>query len=107
MAERLRPRARALLNQPKTRQNRVRNSALETPRRKTAPSRRLTGRQSGHSLLESNFRPRLGVCGEIDDMPLSRQQLIEALGRVAQGDRAAFEAVYAATSLKLYGIVVR
>ena len=40
-------------------------------------------------------------------MPLSRQQLIEALGRVAQGDQAAFKAVYAATSLKLYGIVVR
>ena len=40
-------------------------------------------------------------------MPLSRQQLIEALGRVAQGDQAAFAAVYAATSLKLYGIVVR
>jgi RNA polymerase sigma-70 factor (ECF subfamily) len=40
-------------------------------------------------------------------MPLSRQQLIEALGRVARGDQAAFEAVYAATSLKLYGIVVR
>ncbi|HEX2335820.1 MAG TPA: sigma-70 family RNA polymerase sigma factor [Hyphomicrobiaceae bacterium] len=40
-------------------------------------------------------------------MPLSRQQLIEALGRVAQGDEAAFKAVYAATSLKLYGIVVR
>src|SRR6476646_2216642 len=40
-------------------------------------------------------------------MPLSRQQLIEALGRVAQGDQAAFEAVYAATSLKLYGIIVR
>ncbi len=40
-------------------------------------------------------------------MPLSRQQLIEALGRVAQGDQAAFAAVYAATSLKLYGIIVR
>jgi RNA polymerase sigma-70 factor (ECF subfamily) len=40
-------------------------------------------------------------------MPLSRQQLIEALGRVAQGDQAAFAEVYAATSLKLYGIVVR
>jgi len=47
------------------------------------------------------------VCGEIDAMPLSRQQLIETLGRVAQGDRAAFEALYQATSLKLYGIVVR
>jgi RNA polymerase sigma-70 factor (ECF subfamily) len=40
-------------------------------------------------------------------MPLSRQQLVEALGRVAQGDQDAFKAVYAATSLKLYGIVVR
>ena len=37
----------------------------------------------------------------------SRQSLADALERVARGDKAAFEAVYAATSVKLYGIVVR
>jgi RNA polymerase sigma-70 factor, ECF subfamily len=40
-------------------------------------------------------------------MPLSRQDLIEALERTAGGDVAAFKTLYAATSLKLYGIVVR
>ncbi len=40
-------------------------------------------------------------------MPQSRQDLIEALERTAHGDVAAFKTVYAATSLKLYGIVVR
>jgi RNA polymerase sigma-70 factor, ECF subfamily len=64
----------------------------------------LTNRQSGHSLRQA-VSPNRG--GEIDQMPMSRQQLIEALARVAAGDQAAFKAVYAATSLKLYGIVVR
>jgi RNA polymerase sigma-70 factor, ECF subfamily len=40
-------------------------------------------------------------------MPVSRQELIEALERTARGDLAAFKAVYAATSVKLYGIVIR
>ena len=40
-------------------------------------------------------------------MPVSRQELIEALERTAGGDLAAFKTVYAATSVKLYGIVVR
>jgi len=40
-------------------------------------------------------------------MPVSVQDLVEALERVAQGDRAAFETVYKATSMKLYGIIVR
>lgn len=40
-------------------------------------------------------------------MPVLRQDLVEALKRSAQGDKAAFEVVYKATSLKLYGIVVR
>jgi RNA polymerase sigma-70 factor (ECF subfamily) len=40
-------------------------------------------------------------------MPPSRQDLIEALERTAQGDVAAFRMLYAATSVKLYGIVVR
>ena len=40
-------------------------------------------------------------------MPLSRQELIEALERTAGGDLAAFKAVYAATSVKLYGIIIR
>jgi RNA polymerase sigma-70 factor, ECF subfamily len=40
-------------------------------------------------------------------MRVSKQALADALERVAQGDQAAFETVYVATSLKLYGIVVR
>jgi RNA polymerase sigma-70 factor (ECF subfamily) len=40
-------------------------------------------------------------------MPISRQELVEALERTARGDVAAFELVYAATSVKLYGIIVR
>jgi RNA polymerase sigma-70 factor, ECF subfamily len=40
-------------------------------------------------------------------MPFSREELIEALERSARGDLAAFKTVYAATSLKLYGIMVR
>ena len=40
-------------------------------------------------------------------MPVSRQDLVEALQQTARGDQAAFELLYRATSLKLYGIVVR
>jgi len=40
-------------------------------------------------------------------MPVSRQDLVEALARTARGDLAAFKVVYAATSVKLYGIIVR
>jgi RNA polymerase sigma-70 factor (ECF subfamily) len=40
-------------------------------------------------------------------MPGPRQDLVEALERTAQGDVAAFKTVYAATSMKLYGIIVR
>ena len=40
-------------------------------------------------------------------MPVSRQDLIDALGATARGDRAAFERLYAATAVKLYGVVVR
>jgi RNA polymerase sigma-70 factor (ECF subfamily) len=40
-------------------------------------------------------------------MSLSRQDLVKALERTAHGDRAAFEEVYAATAVKLYGIVIR
>jgi RNA polymerase sigma-70 factor (ECF subfamily) len=40
-------------------------------------------------------------------MPVSRDDLVKALAGVARGDKAAFEMLYAATSLKLYGIVVR
>ena len=40
-------------------------------------------------------------------MPVSRQELTAALQRTARGDKAAFRLVYEATSLKLYGIVVR
>jgi len=40
-------------------------------------------------------------------MPISRQELAEALERTAGGDLAAFKTVYTATSVKLYGIVAR
>jgi RNA polymerase sigma-70 factor, ECF subfamily len=40
-------------------------------------------------------------------MPVSRQDLVAALRQTARGDRAAFRLLYEATSLKLYGIVVR
>jgi RNA polymerase sigma-70 factor (ECF subfamily) len=40
-------------------------------------------------------------------MPVSRQELIEALERTAGGDLAAFKTVYAATAVKLYGIIIR
>jgi RNA polymerase sigma-70 factor, ECF subfamily len=38
---------------------------------------------------------------------ISRQELVEAIARVSRRDRAAFELVYAATSAKLYGIIIR
>jgi RNA polymerase sigma-70 factor (ECF subfamily) len=38
---------------------------------------------------------------------ISRQELVEAIARVSRQDRAAFERVYAATSAKLYGIIIR
>jgi RNA polymerase sigma-70 factor (ECF subfamily) len=37
---------------------------------------------------------------------ISRQELVEAIARVSRQDRAAFERVYAATSAKLYGIII-
>jgi len=40
-------------------------------------------------------------------MPVAKQDLVEALKRIGQGDRAAFKLVYAATSVKLYGVIVR
>jgi RNA polymerase sigma-70 factor (ECF subfamily) len=40
-------------------------------------------------------------------MPASTHHLADALSRVAVGDRVAFETVYAATCMKLYGVVVR
>lgn len=40
-------------------------------------------------------------------MPVARQDLVNALERIARGDKAAFELLYAATSVKLYGVVVR
>ena len=59
---------------------------------------------------EPSIEPALGSSRarrETHSMPVSRQDLVAALGRVAGGDRAAFALVYEATSLKLYGIVVR
>ena len=40
-------------------------------------------------------------------MAQSKEDLVAALERVALGDRAAFERLYGATSLKLYGILAR
>jgi RNA polymerase sigma-70 factor (ECF subfamily) len=40
-------------------------------------------------------------------MPTTTAELAELIARVARGDRAAFKAVYAATSSKLFGIAVR
>ena len=40
-------------------------------------------------------------------MVSSSSELAALLGRVAQGDRGAFEALYRATSAKLYGIILR
>ena len=40
-------------------------------------------------------------------MPTSKVDLTYAISRVAKGDRSAFEALYAATSAKLFGVVVR
>ena len=40
-------------------------------------------------------------------MPASTEDLVDALSRVARGDRNAFKAVYAATCVKLYGVVIR
>jgi RNA polymerase sigma-70 factor, ECF subfamily len=40
-------------------------------------------------------------------MPASKQDLIDALARIAGGDRAAFKTLYTATSMKLFGIIVR
>lgn len=47
------------------------------------------------------------ACQAIGSMPATRQDLAAGLRRVAQGDRAALELVYEATSPQLYGIVVR
>jgi len=38
---------------------------------------------------------------------ISRQELVEAIAHVSRQDKAAFERVYAATSAKLYGIIIR
>ena len=40
-------------------------------------------------------------------MPTSKGDLADAISRIATGDRAAFTTLYAATSAKLYGVVVR
>jgi RNA polymerase sigma-70 factor, ECF subfamily len=39
--------------------------------------------------------------------PTSQGELTDALLKTARGDRSAFEALYAATSVKLYGVIVR
>jgi RNA polymerase sigma-70 factor (ECF subfamily) len=40
-------------------------------------------------------------------MPATKRDLVEAMSRVATGDRAAFATLYSATSAKLFGVVVR
>jgi RNA polymerase sigma-70 factor, ECF subfamily len=40
-------------------------------------------------------------------MPAANRDLVDAMSRVATGDRAAFAALYSATSAKLFGVVVR
>ncbi len=40
-------------------------------------------------------------------MPVSREDLVKALAGTARGDVAAFKIVYSATSVKLYGIILR
>ena len=40
-------------------------------------------------------------------MPASNKDLVDALSRIARGDRSAFKTVYAATCVKLYGVVIR
>ena len=40
-------------------------------------------------------------------MTSSRQDLVDALKLAGRGDRAAFSRVYAATSVKLFGVIVR
>jgi RNA polymerase sigma factor (sigma-70 family) len=49
--------------------------------------------------------PSLSTVSPNDD--LARARLAQALARVADGDRAALEYVYRATSAKLFGIIVR
>lgn len=44
---------------------------------------------------------------KVEKARAARQSLITALENLARGDKTAFEAVYAATSAKLYGVVVR
>ena len=39
--------------------------------------------------------------------PASSQDLVKALSRTAAGDKVAFAALYAATSMKLYGVILR
>lgn len=60
------------------------------------------------SLPASFPNPRSGPRSEPGRvMVSSSSELAALLGRVAQGDRGAFEALYRATSAKLYGIIVR
>jgi RNA polymerase sigma-70 factor (ECF subfamily) len=58
---------------------------------------------SGGSSVQASVRPAFALIAK----RMSRQELAEALALTARGDRAAFERVYASTSAKLYGVVVR
>ena len=49
------------------------------------------------------YRDAVGAQGESSP----RQDLVDALERTGRGDEAAFKSVYAATSAKLFGIVLR
>jgi RNA polymerase sigma-70 factor (ECF subfamily) len=63
----------------------------------------VAGRRRNHSQASL----LLWLRASLQAMGVSRQTLADALKRVAQGDKSAFELVYAATSVKLYGIIVR
>lgn len=52
-------------------------------------------------------KSKTAAISSVRPMSLSRQDLVEALERTAQGDRVAFKRLYAATSSKLFGIVAR
>src|SRR5207244_13326802 len=67
------------------------------------------GVKSARHGLSAAWARCLGHAARVRDaaMPTSKVDLTNAISRVAKGDRSAFEALYAATSAKLFGVVVR
>jgi RNA polymerase sigma-70 factor, ECF subfamily len=60
-----------------------------------------------HCLLGSYRKPMALDSGIVDFEVARRASLTEALLRTGKGDRSAFEAVYKATSAKLFGVCLR